>query len=126
MNEESAAAIIRVVNDISEAFGSTMTDAERAGLEARHADEPEGAVYAAGSREEAMTEFAIDALQTLADDMRSVLDRRMEALYRQALDVYYAAEELARSPEHAQLAEQVEAMRRAHEKEYGYPPPPRA
>jgi len=54
-----------------------------------------------------------------------VLDRRMQALYRQALDVYYTAEELARDPEHAHLAAQVEAMRLAHEREYGHPPPPR-
>jgi len=111
---------------VSEAFSSTMTEAERAALDARHAGDPESAAYAAGTREEAMIEFTADALQTLADDMHSVLDARKERLYRQALDVYYAAEELARDPEQAHLAEQVEAMRRAHISEYGYPPPPRS
>jgi len=126
MKEQSAAEILRVLNDVSEAFSSTMTEAERAALDARHAGDPESAAYAAGTREEAMIEFTADALQTLADDMHSVLDARKEGLYRQALDVYYAAEELARDPEHAHLAEQVEAMRRAHISEYGYPPPPRS
>jgi len=126
MKEQSAAEILRVLNDVSEAFSSTMTEAERAALDARHAGDPESAAYAAGTREEAMIEFTADALQTLADDMHSVLDARKERLYRQALDVYYAAEELARDPEQAHLAEQVEAMRRAHISEYGYPPPPRS
>jgi hypothetical protein len=125
MDEKSAAEILRVVNEMSEAFQSTVTDAERAALDAKHAGEPEGGAYAAGSREDAMTAFTVDALQTLADDMQSVLDRRKEAAYRQALEVYYAAEKLARDPEHAHLAGQVEAMRRAHESEYGYPPPAR-
>jgi hypothetical protein len=57
--------------------------------------------------------------------MQSVLDRRRQSLYQQALDVYYATEELARDPEHAHLAAQVEALRLAHEREYGHPPPPR-
>ena len=125
MNEESAADILRVVNDMSEAFRSTMTEAERAALDAKHAGDTEGAAYLAGNREDAMVAFTIDALQTLADDMQSVLDRRREALYRQALEIYYATEELARHPEHAHLAAQLEAMRQAHEREYGCPPPAR-
>ncbi|MGH7485377.1 MAG: hypothetical protein ACREMY_07195 [bacterium] len=90
-----------------------------------HAKQGDSAAYAAGSREDAMAEFTVDALQTLADDMRSVLDSRKARLYRQALEVYYATEELARDPKHAHLAEQVEAMRRAHESEHGCPPPHR-
>jgi hypothetical protein len=86
---------------------------------------PAHAVYAAGSREEATAAFTRDALGTLVDDIQSVVDARTQALYRQALDVYYAAEELARDPGHAHLAEHVEAMRLAHEREYGHPPPPR-
>jgi hypothetical protein len=125
MNQEAAAEILRVVNGMSEAFQSTLTDEERAALDARHANEPDVAIYTAVSREEATVEFTVDALGTVIDDLQSVLDGRAQALYRQALDVYYTAEELARDPEHAHLAEQVEAMRLAHEKEYGHPPPPR-
>jgi hypothetical protein len=125
MNEVSAAEILRVVNDLSEAFASTVTEAERATLDAKHAGDPEGAAAIAGNREDAMAAFTVDALQTLAGDMQAVLDRRREAMYRQALEVYYATEELACAPEHAHLAAQVEAMRHAHEREYGCPPPAR-
>ena len=125
MNETSASEILRVVNDMTASFQGTMTDGERATLNARHANDPESAACAAGSREEAMIEFTADALLTLAQDMQSVLDGRRESAYREALDVYYAAEELARQPEHAHLTVHVEAMRRAHESEYGHPPPRR-
>jgi hypothetical protein len=47
MDEKSAADILRVLGNVSEAFRGTMTDAERAALEAKHA----------------MTEFTADALQ---------------------------------------------------------------
>ena len=49
----------------------------------------------------------------------------MEELYRKGLEVYYAAEDLARDPAHAELIPHVEAMRRAHEAQYGRPIPPR-
>jgi len=122
MNEQSAAEILRVANDMSEAFRSTVTEAERAALDARHAAELDGAAYAGTTSQ---IDFTLDALQTLAGDMRSVIEQRAERLYRQALEVYYAAEELARDPEHAHLIEQVETMRLAHERDYGYPPPAR-
>ena len=125
MNEQSAAELLRLLNQISESFQSTMTEDERAALDAKHAGEQEGAVYAAASREEAMIQFTADALETLAGDIHSTIDRRLESVYRQALEVYYATEELARQPEHAHLAEQLEAMRQAHERDYGFPPPPR-
>ena len=125
MNQETAAEVLRAVNAMTEAFQCTVTDDERAALDAKHATEPETAVYAATSPEEALVDFTIDALGTLAADMQSVIDGRMQSLYQQALDVYYTAEELARDPEHAHLAAHVEAMRLAHEREYGHPPPPR-
>ncbi len=125
MNQETAAEVLRVVNGMTEAFQSTVTEDERAALDARHASEPEGAAYVAASPEDALIEFTADALGTLVEDMQSVLDGRMQSLYQQALDVYYTAEELVRHPEHAHLAAHVEAMRLAHEREYGVPPPPR-
>jgi hypothetical protein len=125
MNDAQATEILRLLNSISEAFQSTVTDRERAALDARHAGEPQTAAYASGSRDQAMLEFTIDALKTLADDMDAILEQRTESLYRRTLEVYYQTEELSRDPRHAHLIEQVEAMRRAHEKDYGYPPPPR-
>lgn len=125
MNEEQATEILRIVNSTSESFQSALTEEERSAIDARHEAEPETRYYPAADREQAMTEFTADALQTLADDIRSVIEQRMEKLHREALDVYYAAEELARDPANAHLIAHVEAMRLAHEKQYGYPPPPR-
>jgi hypothetical protein len=39
--------------------------------------------------------------------------------------VYYIAEELAKDPAHAELIQHVEAMRKAHEKQYGKVIPPK-
>ena len=125
MDEKSTAEILRVANDTSNAFRGTLTDEERAALDAKHENEAPSAAYAVATREDATIEFTIDALQTLGNDMQSILDRRMEKLYREALEVYYATEELAAKPEHAHLREQLEAMRAAHERQYGCPPPPR-
>lgn len=125
MDQETAEKIFRTVNEMTQVFQSTMTDEERTALEAGRAEEPEVAHYAAASAEEALFEFSIDALGTLAGDMHAVLDGRQQAAYRQALEAYYATEELARDPEHAHLAEHVKAMRLAHEKDFGVPPPPR-
>lgn len=42
-----------------------------------------------------------------------------------ALEIYYAAEELARDPEHAELIPHVARMREAYERDYGVPIPPK-
>lgn len=124
MNERQSEEILRILGNMNEAFRSEVTEEERAALDAEHAEEPEMAHYPAGSREEAMLEFTVEAMQMIADDMEAVLEQRMDRLYRQALEVYNKAEELSRDPNHAHLIVHVEAMRRAHEQEYGYPPPP--
>jgi len=74
---------------------------------------------------DALLQFAADAVGELAAEMRTIIDQRMEKLYREVLEVYYAAEELARDPEHADLIPHVEAMRRGHERDYGGAIPPR-
>ena len=123
------AETLRVVSDATAAFEAEFDATERAVL--RRDTDGEGAppVYAADEREQAMQDFEVlavaDALNTLADNIQSAIDVRMEKAYQQALDVYYAAEELARSPEHAAVLVQVEAMRRAHEATYGRPIPPK-
>ena len=124
MNEQQSEEVLGVLNSVSQMFRSAVTKEERAALDARHVDEPEMTHYPAASREEAMLQFTADALKTFADDMGSVLDQRVDRLYHQALEVYYQAEELSREPEHEHLIAHVEAMRRAHEKEYGCLPPP--
>ena len=120
---QDAAATLRVVIEATAAFQAELESAERATL--RHDADGDVApfVYAADERDQAMQDFdtlaVADALGSLARDIQGMVDQRMEQAYRQALDVYYAAEELARSPEHAALLPHVEAMRRAHEAQYG-------
>ncbi|HYK04607.1 MAG TPA: hypothetical protein VE974_22840 [Thermoanaerobaculia bacterium] len=46
-----------------------------------------------------------------------------DVLFVVQLDIYYAAEELARDPEHVHLVEHVEKMRRSYEAEEGRPIP---
>ena len=80
-------------------------------------------------REQAESDFAAlavaEALMALAAKIKAVLARREEELYQKCLTAYYVAEDLARDPQHASLIPHVEAMRAAHERDYGYPIPPR-
>jgi hypothetical protein len=62
-------------------------------------------------------------LEHLARQIETVIAQRMEQAYAQALHVYYVAEELSRDPANAELLPHVEAMRAAHEEQYGYPIP---
>ena len=122
-------AILRVVDEASVAFDATLSEEGRRARDARrNTDVPENLVpYPAGFGEEAMYEFelstAAEALHTLADEIQAECDRRMAEAYRMALDIFYAAEELSRDPKHAELIPQVEAMRLAHELQYGKPIP---
>jgi len=125
-----AAAVLRLVEDATATFEATLTPEERQAMKSRAAnDESSALVYSADEREDAMRDFDVlavaDALSTLAYEIQTHVDRKMEELYQQALDVYYVAEELARDPAHAQLVPHVEAMRRAHEAEHGPIPPKR-
>ena len=67
-----------------------------------------------------------DALESMASDVQAAVDRAHAAATEKALQVYYAAEELSRDPEHANLIPHVEEMRRAYERTYGKPIPPKA
>src|SRR5687767_8227131 len=49
-----------------------------------------------------------EALESVADDARAVVNGANKALLENALNVYYAAEELSHDPEHAELIPQVE------------------
>jgi hypothetical protein len=65
------------------------------------------------------------AAEALAADLRATVAEAQAHALAQALEVYYAAEELSRDPEHADLIPQVEAMRAAYERDFGRPIPPR-
>ena len=64
-------------------------------------------------------------LQSLADDLSAVIEQKRAHAEAQALEVYYAAEELARDPEHADLIPHVERMRQAYRNDHGHDIPPR-
>ena len=123
-------AVFDLVRNATETFAADLKPEERLAIKDVSADDVlPGIVYSVDEREQAMSEFdtlaAAQALSTLANQIQYVVDRRMQEAYRMALDVYYAAEELARDPEHAELIPHVEAMRQAHEQQYGKPIPPK-
>jgi len=127
--EVDAGAILDVVGKASAIFQKALTPEELALMQQQGKEDELPATYAAEEGSLAESDFelaaAADALGTLAGQIQSVIDRRMEKLYEEALEVYYVAEELARDPEHADVIPHVEAMRRAHENSYGRPIPPK-
>jgi hypothetical protein len=126
-----AAAVLRVVDGATVSLDAARTPDERAAVKNRQGnDESSSLVYSDSEREQAMSDFemlaAVDALSTLAGEVRSMVDERMEQVYRQALDAYYVAEELAKDPAHAELVPHAAAMRQAYEQQFGRPIPPKA
>ena len=122
------AAVLRVVDQIKASLEAELTPEDRAAMRNGSSDDqPAAIIYSADEREQAMSDFetlgALEALETMANEVQAFVDHRMEEAYRQALEVYYAAEELSRDPEHAELLPHVEAMRRAHQEQYGRPIP---
>lgn len=118
----NAEELLNVANLTSTAFQATMSEAERASLAAARPVTP---VRSTMNPEDALLEFAADAVGELAAEMRTIIDQRMEKVYRDALEVYYATEELAGDPANAHLIPHLEAMRRGHERDYGRGIPPR-
>jgi hypothetical protein len=66
-----------------------------------------------------------DGLESVAAELSAALDAAQQKMLDQALDVYYAAVELAADPAHAEMIPHVEQMRRAYEQSYGRPIPSR-
>jgi hypothetical protein len=77
----------------------------------------------ARTAEEFELEAVADALEALADDVRLMVETATAEAMEKALDVYYAAEELARDPANTEVAEHVEKMRKAYEDHYKRPIP---
>ena len=70
-------------------------------------------------------EAVAEGLESLMSELSESLDAAQERLSKQAMEIYYAAEELAKDPAHADLIPHEQAMREAYEKEHGHPIPPR-
>ena len=118
------AAVLRIVSDIQTTFDASLTPEERAALPQQSlpaADRPP--VYSVYEQERALEEFALttaaESLELVAGQVEALIEHKLAATYRMALDVYYEAEKLSRDPEHAHLVEHVENMRRAHQEQYG-------
>jgi hypothetical protein len=67
----------------------------------------------------------IDALQSFAADVDAVAEEARARVIESALQVYYAAEELARDPANAELIQLVQKMSEAYERDFRRPIPPR-
>jgi cysteinyl-tRNA synthetase len=132
MKTEDAEALIEVVNKIQASFETTMTQEELAAKLTREYDDTSSRlVYSADQREAAFDDFAtlaaIDALQTLADEMHAVIQARKDKLYHDCLEVYYALEDLlAKDPENPDYLKHMNEMARAHQSQYGRAIPGRA
>ncbi|HUP58846.1 MAG TPA: hypothetical protein VNA69_00350 [Thermoanaerobaculia bacterium] len=125
-----AEAVLQFVSEATASLEAVLTPEEREAVNrGRSEDETPSLVYSEGERGQALEDFellaAADAMSGLANDIQAMIATRMDKLYRQGLEVYYAAVELAKDPEHAHLIPHVEAMRKAHEAQYGKPIPPR-
>jgi hypothetical protein len=110
----------------AEAILAKLTEIRRSIPRLKTKPRPENkSLAAARSLEDFENLAVIEALESLADDVHTAVEEARETAYQQALKVYYAAEELARDPEHAELIAHVEAMRQAHQNSYGRPIPPK-
>lgn len=120
-----AGEVLRLVGEITAAFeAASNADDRQTLLQLREAvSNIAPVVYTLDQRAEAEEDFetlaAIEALETLILEIETVCDRKLEALLQQCLDVYYAAEELSRQPEHAHLIPHVENLRAAYFRDYG-------
>ena len=88
-------------------------------------DRDDGRASFAGTVEDFEAFTLIEALETFAEDVSAYAERKDQELHDWALRVYYVCEDLARDPAHADLLPQLETLRRAYERDYGRPIPPR-
>lgn len=117
-----AEAILRQLAAIRKAIPHLPPDAPRPASDGRAPDT--GGVQS-WTEEDFEYAAVADGVASLAGDLSAALERARNVATEKALEIYYAAEELARDPEHAHLIPHVERMRAAYESEHGRPIPPR-
>lgn len=115
--------MLEILANARELVRQSLRPEEQAAFAAAPAT-PEGALQVA-SVADFEYEAVLDAAQSLERELRQAIESREQRLYEDCLDAFYAAEELSRQPEHADLIPKVEEMRRLHEQDYGKPIPPR-
>ena len=84
--------------------------------------------FVAGTPEEMEAfemETLADALESFADELSESIEMAQQRAMEQAMEVYYAAEELAKDPEHAHLIPYVEEMRKIYRRDFGKDIPPK-
>jgi len=76
-----------------------------------------------GTSEEAMEIFELetlaDALESFAGEISNSIETAQQQAMAGALEIYYAAEKLAKDPEHAHLIPIVEQMRESYRRDFG-------
>jgi len=86
-------------------------------------DDATGAATLLGTSEEALELFELEtlagALESFASELTDSVETAREEALAGALEIYYAAEELAKDPEHAHLVPIVEQMRESYRRDYG-------
>jgi hypothetical protein len=127
--QPDAEALLRVIADVQAAIEGAFTPEERAAAQQATLESEPAPVYATDDKVRALEDFALsgaaESLELLAGQLDALVQQKMDGLYVQALEIYYAAVELARDPEHAHLQAEVEKMRASHIEQYGRPIPPR-
>jgi hypothetical protein len=68
---------------------------------------------------------AYEGIEATLEEVSASVEYARAKGVQEALKIYYAAEELARDPEHADLIPHVEKMREAYERDFGKPIPPK-
>jgi hypothetical protein len=76
-----------------------------------------------GTTEEAMELFELEtlahALESFAGEISDSIETAQQQAMAGALEIYYAAEKLAKDPEHAHLMPYVEQMRAVYRRDFG-------
>jgi len=82
-----------------------------------------GAPTLLGTSEEAMELFELQtlagALESFAGELSDSIESAQQQAMAGALEIYYAAEKLAKDPEHAHLIPYVEQMRAVYRRDFG-------
>ena len=117
----NAEAILQTLADIRRSIPYELTP-----LPPQEKASPIAAAHNAETMADFEMETVAEALEGLTAQLSAALERARAKVLADALRVYYAAEELARDPANADLIPHVEEMRRAYEKDYGVPIPPRS
>ena len=109
--------------DLVEQVRNTIPERYRAAPKPRKSEDTR---MAEASNEQEFELLAVaDALSTLADELGESIRIANEKLLQDCLNIYYTTEELVQDPANAHLLPHLEEMRKAYEKSYGHPPPPR-